>query len=183
MSNATNSVNNNTTSTSVDKLEHLKMIQDIITRMANNSFHLKGWAITLVTGIFAISAWNDLGTGFYCLIYIPLIVFWILDTYYLQQERLYRALYDRVRKMDDHELNACNYSMKPPLKANKKAGRKKDDPGYNRKKHPFHRVMFSITEAGLYLPMIILITIIIAFMVINPAPIENEMISESFSVN
>ena len=177
MSNATNSVNDNSTSTNVDKLEHLKMIQDIITRMANNSFQLKGWAITLVTGIFALSAWNDLGVGFYCLIYIPLIVFWFLDTYYLRQERLYRGLYNRVRNMDDNSLSVCNYSMVPPLKSNKKLNRINDDLDYDRKKYSFFRVMFSITEAGLYLPMTILVTIIIAFIAFSSSSIVTDVTS------
>lgn len=36
------------------KIKHLEMIQGIINRMASNSFYLKGWAVTLVAGIFAI---------------------------------------------------------------------------------------------------------------------------------
>ena len=39
------------------KLKHLEMIQAVITRMAKNSFLLKGWSITLTAAIFA------LGTG------------------------------------------------------------------------------------------------------------------------
>ena len=41
------------------KMEYLKLIQDVITRMANNSFALKGWAITLVVGLFGISVVNN----------------------------------------------------------------------------------------------------------------------------
>ena len=37
------------------KLKHLEMVQGVINRMANNSFMLKGWAVTLVAGIFALS--------------------------------------------------------------------------------------------------------------------------------
>ena len=38
------------------KMQHLQMIQDVITRMANNSFMLKGWAVTLIAGIFALAS-------------------------------------------------------------------------------------------------------------------------------
>lgn len=153
----------------VDRLEYLKMIQEIITRMANNSFLLKGWAITLVSGIFALSAWNNLGVIFYCLIYIPLFVFWLLDSYYLQQERLYRGLYDRVRKMEQNHLDASKYSLCPPLKKDLKAvpPRTKDEPDYNRKKYLFHKVLLSKTECGLYLPLIVLVTIVIIFLAFN----------------
>ena len=38
------------------KLEHLKMLQAVITRMASNSFMVKGWCITLVSALLALSA-------------------------------------------------------------------------------------------------------------------------------
>ena len=38
------------------KIRYLELIQNVITRMANNSFMLKGWAITLVAAIFAYGA-------------------------------------------------------------------------------------------------------------------------------
>lgn len=73
-------------------LEHLKLIQPVISRMAANSFVLKGWSVTLVTGLAAIAkadgnddiAWISLGV---------LVVFAILDGYYLALERAYRSLY------------------------------------------------------------------------------------------
>ena len=39
-----------------NKIRHLEMIQGVINRMASNSFMLKGWAVTLVAGIFALAA-------------------------------------------------------------------------------------------------------------------------------
>jgi len=33
------------------KLKHLEMIQDVIKRMASNSFLLKGWSLTLVVAL------------------------------------------------------------------------------------------------------------------------------------
>ena len=50
------------------KLKHLEFIQGIITRMANNSFMLKGWAVTLVAGIFALSS-KDSDQLYSCLLY------------------------------------------------------------------------------------------------------------------
>lgn len=37
------------------KLKILEMIQGIVNRMSSNSFTLKGWSITLVAAIFALS--------------------------------------------------------------------------------------------------------------------------------
>lgn len=80
-----------------DKKEHLKMIENIITRMANNSFQLKSWTVSLIT---AILIFVDLKKQvcFIWIIFIPIIVFWVLDAYYLQLERKYRKLYNSVQK-------------------------------------------------------------------------------------
>lgn len=40
------------------RLEHLKMIQTVITRMAQNSFLLKGWSVTLVSAMITLTLSN-----------------------------------------------------------------------------------------------------------------------------
>ena len=89
-----------------EKLEHLKMIQAIIARMAQNSFLLKGWAVTLLAGLFALAA-ADSNPAIVLVAFVPIIGFWFLDTFYLRQERLFRALYDQVRTGND----SSDYSM------------------------------------------------------------------------
>lgn len=84
------------------RLSHLKMLQAVVTRMAGNSFLLKGWSVTLVSALFALAAANA-NVYFVYLAYFPVVVFWILDGYFLRQERLFRALYDRVRLLADTE--------------------------------------------------------------------------------
>ena len=94
------------------KVEHLKMIQAVITRMAQNSFLLKGWAVTLLAGLFALAA-ADSNPGLVLVAFVPIIGFWFLDTFYLRQERLFRALYDDVRKGgddSDFSMNTSNVS-------------------------------------------------------------------------
>ena len=86
------------------KLAHLEMIQAVITRMAGNSFSLKGWAVTLVAGLFALSG-KDANQFYYLVTYIPIVVFWYLDAYYLCQERMYRNLYEKVRNLDENEID------------------------------------------------------------------------------
>lgn len=80
---------------SEEKMKHLEFIQAVITRMANNSFLLKGWCITLIAAIFALSA-KDANCRFIIIAFLPIGSFWILDAFYLYQERLYRLLYDEV---------------------------------------------------------------------------------------
>lgn len=90
-----------------DKRKHLELIQAVIARMAGNSFLLKGWAVTLVSALFALAA-KDTAKSYVLLTYIPAIMFWILDGYFLRQERLYRKLYDGVRLRADE---TADYSM------------------------------------------------------------------------
>ena len=72
--------------------------------MANNSFLLKGWSVVLVSALFALAA-KDSVKSFIYLSYFPALAFWILDGYFLWQEKLYRALYDKVRKMSESEID------------------------------------------------------------------------------
>jgi len=79
-----------------NKLKHLEFVQNVISRMAANSFLLKGWSVTLVAAIFALAT-KDGNPSLLPVAYLPAFVFWFLDAYFLRQERLYRKLYDEVR--------------------------------------------------------------------------------------
>lgn len=87
-----------------NKRAHLQMLQAVITRMSTDSFLLKGWSVLLVSALFALAA-ADSQKGFVYLAYFPAVVFWLLDAYYLRQERLFRKLYDRVRKLDEVDID------------------------------------------------------------------------------
>ncbi len=80
--------------------KHLEFIEAVITRMAQNSYLLKGWTITLVAATFALSLGvaNTANTLFLLAALIPTIAFAFLDAFYLRQERLFRKLYEDVRK-------------------------------------------------------------------------------------
>lgn len=87
------------TALSADRIKHLEFVQAIITRLGNNSFLLKGWVMTLTAAILALSAgrlsWQIALSGI-----VPLLGFWYLDSYFLRQERLFRALYEDARTPD-----------------------------------------------------------------------------------
>lgn len=127
------------------KFKHLEMIQSIIQRMANNSFLLKGWTITLIVAIFALSD-NDMNQNYFGLVYIPVLAFWFLDSYYLQLERKYKQLYNDVRQKQDidFDLNIENINAQT---------RKKQDLLYL-------KCLFSACESIFYIPILILLTII-----------------------
>ena len=86
------------------KHKHLELIQGIINRFSTNSFLLKGWSVVLVSALFALSAPNS-RVEFVYLAYIPAIIFWGLDGFFLWQEQLFRKLYDRVRVLPDDEVD------------------------------------------------------------------------------
>lgn len=94
------------------KEKHLELIQGVINRMAGNSFQLKGWSVVLVSALFALAA-KDARVHFVFVAYFPAIAFWILDGYFLRQERLYRELYKAVSKQpgddSDFSMNAAIY--------------------------------------------------------------------------
>lgn len=100
------------------KLKHLEMIQGIINRMAANSFLLKGWSLTLVAALIALSA-GKTNPLFALVALLPCLVFWGLDGYFLCQERLFRGLYDEVRGKEPEDID---FSMKWSLEVSKKAG-------------------------------------------------------------
>jgi hypothetical protein len=83
-----------------NKRHHLLTVQTIIARMGVNSFLLKGWSVTLISALFALAA-SKTDASFVYIAFLPCIVFWALDGYFLWQERIFRALYDQVRMMDE----------------------------------------------------------------------------------
>jgi len=89
------------------KMKHLELVQGVINRMAHCSFLLKGWSVILVSGLFALAA-KEANPMFVYIAYLPVLAFWILDGYYLCQERLYRKLYEAVLGKDD---DAVDFSM------------------------------------------------------------------------
>jgi len=99
-----------------DKIKHLDYIQQTITRMATVSFQIKAWNIGLVTAVLAFAA-GDKNPDFLWAALLPAVMLWFLDSFYLRQERLYRALYDDVRvvdsKVEDFCMDTRPYSNQP----------------------------------------------------------------------
>ena len=86
------------------KLKHLEIIQSVVNRLASNSFSMKGLSVALVAAVLIF-----MGRGgslqFAYVAGIPIVMFWGLDGYFLWQERLFRSLYDHVRKLDDADID------------------------------------------------------------------------------
>lgn len=120
-----------------NKRKHLEFIQIVIGRMAGNLFFLRGWTITLIAALFVFFT-KEANTDFIFVVYFPVIIFWILDGYFLSQERLFRTLYNHVRKLDEKEID---FSM--------------DTSEYNEdKRNSWLYSMFSSTLLFFYLPLV-----------------------------
>lgn len=87
-----------------NKLKHLEFIQQAINRMASNLFLLKGWTVTLIAAMFALAA-NESRDLYFLLAFFATVMFWLLDGYFLSQERRFRSLYDHVRKLEETEID------------------------------------------------------------------------------
>jgi hypothetical protein len=73
-----------------EKLKHLEFIQNVVNRMANTSFLLKGWSITIISALFAWRV-KEAAKEVLWLGVALTFVFWFLDSYFLWHERMFRA--------------------------------------------------------------------------------------------
>jgi hypothetical protein len=93
------------------RLKHLEIIQQVITRMANNSFLLKGWSVTLIAALLAIAFKESSAKDLIWIAIIPCVMFWGLDGYFLLQEKLYREIWNTIAK--ENQDAPTDFRMKP----------------------------------------------------------------------
>lgn len=78
---------------------YLEILQGIIARMASNSANAKSWCVALVSAIIVIIA-DKCRPEYVWISCVPIILFFVLDAYYLGLERLFRGVYNEfVRKL------------------------------------------------------------------------------------
>jgi hypothetical protein len=85
-------------------VEHIKLIQPIISRMSSSSFTVKGFALT-VQALLLGFAYKDSMWQLNVILFITVFMLCLLDMYYLWQERLYRGLYNYVRALSDTDFS------------------------------------------------------------------------------
>ncbi len=115
-------------------IEHLKMLQSTIDRMAQTSAAMKRYALVLAGAALALAGTAELPS-------LPLLaaalmaVFWALDAQYLRQERWFRILYDHAR-----EDRLARFAMTPDEAT--------------RRRVPLQATLTSWATLGVYLPVI-----------------------------
>jgi hypothetical protein len=87
-----------------NKNKHLEFIHNTINRMSGNSFLIKGWTISIISVLFIFTD-KEMNEEFLLISIIAVIVFWYLNAFFLQQERKFRAVYDKVRILPDEEID------------------------------------------------------------------------------
>ncbi len=126
-----------------NKRKHLDYLQAVIARMAQNSFLIKGWSVTLVSALFAFSA-ADKDHRYVLITYVAIPTFWVLDGFFIASERRFRSLYDKVRNLGEESID---FDLNPTPYA---------------KKHPWISGVFSETLLVFY-PVFIILTFIVMF--------------------
>jgi len=133
-----------------EKRQHLEFIQNVITRMNTNSFQIKGMAIAIVSALLVIYATTP-KVLFILLGIPPTLLFWLLDSYYLLQERKFRGVYNDVAglknviKVRPYEMPIHKYTVKID------------------KQFSFLYVFFSKTIVLLYFPIIVILYLVWLF--------------------
>ena len=92
--------------------KEIDLIQSCINRMAQNSFMVKGWLITLVTVILALLPEKVNTRGVCIIVFLATFCFWYLDAFFLRLERLYRWKYEWVIKKRCETSEFC-YDLNP----------------------------------------------------------------------
>jgi hypothetical protein len=94
---------------------HLTILQGVISRMATNSSSCKTWCVTLVSAILSLSF---SGQKFHIIVValFPIVVFGLLDAYYLFLEASFRKQYNSfVNKIHKSELQTSDlYAINSP---------------------------------------------------------------------
>ncbi len=130
--------------------KELDMIQNVINRMASNSFQVRAWMIGIISFIVAFERaklFTDPQLLFILL--IPIAVFWYLDGFFLQAERKFRKMYETVVKLRREGDLTGLYELNPNR--------------YNEQVDSILKIMFSKTLLPLYLTPILLIVAALAY--------------------
>lgn len=96
-----------------DHHKHMDYVQAVITRLANNSFVMKGWALTLSSALLGLAA-SQGQAMLACAAVVPAMAFWLLDTYFLRQERAFREMFGDIaaKRVTNFEIEPAPYAKR-----------------------------------------------------------------------
>ena len=134
--------------------KYLEMIQNVIERLARNSFQIKAWAATIFTATIVLT-YSIINILIFIVLIAVTSLFWGLDSYYLKQENLFRKLYEQKvnqfnnpqekDKIEMFDMNVSKFQVKNVFKT-----------------------MFSISELLYYIAIIgTLVAFLITYLTLN----------------
>ena len=99
---------------SIEELhKEIDLIQACINRMSNNSFLLKGWMVSIIAIIVALSP-EELDKFVVVMTLIMVTIsFWYLDAFFLRTEKLYKKLYGWVLEKRNQGEKDFQYDLNP----------------------------------------------------------------------
>lgn len=89
----------------------LGFIQDIISRLSQKSFLVKGWSLSIVAVLGIMLDKDKFYESLALIICISIIVFWFLNAFYLYTERLYRILYAEKLSLHDGDKKILSLDL------------------------------------------------------------------------
>ena len=131
---------------------HIATLQNIIARLSNYSMNCKTWAVTIVSALCVVIFDPQKITFFYVVI-IPILIFWLLDCYYLGLEKTFREIYvEFLKKIEINDTNICD-----DIKINLKGKRFIN----------FLKALISISTTPLYFALAIIVFLLYTVIKIN----------------
>ncbi len=149
-------------------VKEIDLIQSCINRMAQNSFFIKGWTVSLISVLIALLP-EKVDVNIVCILGIVItLCFWYLDGFFLKTEKLFRMKYNWViqnRAINDkyfYDLNPYNKDMWLEVKSESKVEGQRVKLE-SQKQPTIISTMFSKTLFPMYLMIIIPLIIWLRF--------------------
>lgn len=93
--------------------KEIDLIQACITRMAQNSFVIKGWFVSIYAVILALLP-ERVNMFLLCISLVAVnVIFWYLDGFFLRTEKIYRKIYDWVLAERPQNNRELMYQLNP----------------------------------------------------------------------
>lgn len=107
-------MNRNEDEVSIEEIhKEIDLIQSCITRMAQNSFMIKGWFVSIYAVILALLP-EKVNLFLLCIVLAVVnLGFWYLDGFFLRTEKLYRKMYDWILEERPKNNRELLYQLNP----------------------------------------------------------------------
>ena len=88
----------------VDKVNHLKIVVELLDQLNKASLYSKRWCVSLCAVFLALASQVE-GMEVSYLAFFPILFLWVLDAQNARQEALLHRLYERVRRTSEDQID------------------------------------------------------------------------------